>query len=330
MSIQIKGTGSFVPEKVLTNQDLEKIVDTTDEWITTRTGIKSRHIAPEDMPTSEMVVAAAKNALDNAGIQADDLDFIIVATSSGDYPFPSTACVVQGKLGMTKKCQCLDISAACSGLLYSIDLGTNLLRGHKKYRYGLMIGAEKLSYLADWNDRATCVLFGDAAAGVVLEKVDDGSDDDFLLASSLGADGTCVDLLLHPAGGSAMPVTAENVDTHDNALNMNGPEVFKHAVPAMVSAAKAVLADADVASDRLRWVIPHQANKRIIDAVAARLDVTEDHVFVNIQNYGNTSAASIGLCLDELNRSGQLRKGDLVLATTFGAGLTWASALIRW
>ena len=170
MSIQIKGTGCYVPEKVLSNQDLEKIVDTTDEWITTRTGIKNRHIAPEDMPTSDMALAAAKSALENAGLNADDLDFIIVATSSGDYPFPSTACVVQGKLGMTKKCQCFDISAACSGLLYSLDLGKNLLRGHKNYRYGLVIGAEKLSYLADWKDRATCVLFGDAASAVILEK----------------------------------------------------------------------------------------------------------------------------------------------------------------
>ena len=330
MSIQIKGTGCFVPEKVLSNQDLEKIVDTTDEWITTRTGIKNRHIAPEDMPTSNMALAAAKNALENAGISADDLDFIIVATSSGDYPFPSTACVLQGKLGMKKKCQCFDISAACSGLLYSLDTGANLLRGHKNYRYGLMIGAEKLSYLADWKDRATCVLFGDAASAVILEKVDDGSDESCLLATDLGADGSCVSLLLHPAGGTAIPVTAENVDTHENALNMNGPEVFKHAVPAMVSAAKTVLADANIPADRLRWVIPHQANKRIIDAVAARLDVTEEHVYVNIQNYGNTSAASIGLCLDELSRSGQLQKGDLVLATTFGAGLTWAAALIRW
>ncbi|MBO5959156.1 MAG: ketoacyl-ACP synthase III [Lentisphaeria bacterium] len=330
MSIKLKGTGCFVPERVLSNQDLEKIVDTTDEWITTRTGIKNRHIAPEEMPTSDMALGAARNALENAGLQPDDLDFIIVATSSGDYPFPSTACVLQGKLGMKKKCQCFDISAACSGLLYSIDTGTNLLRGHKNYRYGLMIGAEKLSYLADWKDRATCVLFGDAASAVILEKVDDSANDDFLLASSLGADGTCVDLLLHPVGGSANPATAENVDTHDNALNMNGPEVFKHAVPAMVAAAKVALTEAGVAAEQLRWVIPHQANKRIIDAVASRLGVTEEHVFVNIQDYGNTSAASIGICLDELNRSGRLERGDLVLATSFGAGLTWASALIRW
>ena len=329
MSIQIKGTGRFVPEKVLSNQDLEKIVDTTDEWITTRTGIKNRHIAPEDMPTSEMALGAAKCALEFAGIQADDLDFIIVATASGDYPLPSTACVVQGKLGMTKKCQCFDLSAACSGLLYSLDVGTNLLRGHKNYRHGLVIGVEKLSYLADWNDRATCVLFGDAASAVILEKVDDGSDDDCLIATNLGADGSCVDLLLHPAGGTAIPVTAENVDTHENALNMNGPEVFKHAVPAMVGAAKNVLAEAGIPSDRLRWVIPHQANLRIINAVAQRLGIPTERVFVNVHKYGNTSGAAVAIALDEVVKTGRAKKGDIVLLVTFGAGLTWSSAAIR-
>ncbi len=329
MAIRILGTGRFIPERILTNADLEKMVDTNDEWITTRTGIKERHIAPEEMPNSDMALGAARNALENAGLTPDDLDFIIVACVSGDYVFPSTSCVLQGKLGMTKHCACFDIAAACSGLLYSIDIGTNLLRGHKNFRRGLMIGSEKLSYFVDWKDRATCVLFGDAASAVVIGK-DDNLEEDCILSSCLGANGHHVNLLYHPVGGSAAPVTHENLGTHAHALNMGGPEVFKLAVPAMVSAAKKVLEDAGVPSSSLRWVIPHQANKRIIDAVAARLDVAPDKVYANIQNYGNTSAASIGICLDELNRSGQLQRGDLILTTSFGAGLTWAANLIRW
>lgn len=305
------------------------MVDTNDEWITTRTGIKQRHIAPKEMPNSDMALDAARKAIANAGIQPDDLDFIIIATASGDYQFPSTSCVLQGKLGLSKHCACFDVAAACSGLIYSMDIGTNLLRGHKNYKYGLVIGSEKLSFLVDWRDRATCVLFGDAASAVVLKK-DDTEEDDFLLASCLGANGIHTALLYQPVGGSACPVTHENIDSHGKYLNMGGPEVFKLAVPAMVQAAKSVLADAGVESSRLRWVIPHQANKRIIDAVASRLDVSPERVYINIHNYGNTSAASIGICLDELNRSGQLQSGDLVLVTSFGAGMTWAAALIRW
>ncbi len=331
MSIRILGTGKFVPERILTNADLEKMVDTNDEWITTRTGIKERHIAPKEMPTSDMALAAARNALENAGLTPDDLDFITVASVSGDYVFPSTSCVLQGKLGANKHCACFDIAAACSGLLYSLDIGTNMLKGHKDWKRGLMIGTEKLSYFVDWNDRATCVLFGDAASAVIIGKDEDCTEDeDFLLSACLGANGHHIGLLYQPVGGSAAPVTHETLGTHAHALNMGGPEVFKLAVPAMVSAAKTVLADAGIASSELRWVIPHQANKRIIDAVAARLDVTPEKVYCNIQNYGNTSAASIGICLDELNRSGQLKRGDLVLLTSFGAGLTWAANLIRW
>lgn len=328
MAIRILGTGHYTPDRILTNADLEKIVDTSDEWITTRTGIKQRHIAPEDMPTSEMALIAAQRAIENAGIDKNEIDFISVATASPDYRFPSTACVVQGKLGV-QKCACYDIVAACSGLLYSIDLGTNLLRGHKKYKYGLVIGAEKLSYLADWSDRATCVLFGDAASAVII-GYDDSAEEDFLLGADIGADGSRTDLLIQPAGGSACPSTPENVLTHAHRLNMEGPEVFKLAVPAMVRSSKKVLEETGIASAKLRWVIPHQANKRIIDAVFARLEVEPEQMFVNIENHGNTSAASIGICLDTLNRNGQLQRGDLVLMTSFGAGLTWATTLIRW
>lgn len=328
MAIRILGTGHYTPDRILTNTDLEKIVDTSDEWITTRTGIKQRHIAPPDMPTSEMALFAAQRAIENAGIDKSEINFISVATASPDYRFPSTACVLQGKLGI-QKCACYDVVAACSGLLYSIDLGTNLLRGHKNYKYGLIIGAEKLSYLADWSDRATCVLFGDAASAVIIGR-DDSIDEDFLLGADIGADGFRKELLIQPAGGSACPSTPENVLTHEHRLNMEGPEVFKLAVPAMVRSSKKVLEETGISSAELRWVIPHQANKRIIDAVFARLEVEPEQMFVNIENYGNTSAASIGICLDTLNRNGQLHRGDLVLMTSFGAGLTWATTLIRW
>lgn len=328
MAIRILGTGHYAPDRILTNADLEKIVDTSDEWITTRTGIKQRHIAPADMPTSEMALIAAQRAIENAGIDKDEINFISVATATSDYRFPSTACVVQGKLGIPK-CACYDLSAACSGLLYSIDLGTNLLRGHKNYKYGMLIGAEKLSYIADWSDRATCVLFGDAASALII-GYDDSADEDFLLSADIGADGSRKNLLIQPAGGSAWPSDPENVLTHAHHLNMEGPEVFKLAVPAMVRSSKKVLEEAGVNPAELRWVIPHQANKRIIDAVFARLEVEPEQMVVNIENYGNTSAASIGLCLDKLNRNGELHRGDLVLMTSFGAGLTWASTLIRW
>lgn len=328
MAIRIFGTGHYTPERILTNADLEKIVDTSDEWITTRTGIKQRHIAPADMPTSEMALIAAQRAIEDAGIDKNEIGFISVATATADYRFPSTACVLQGKLGI-QKCACYDIAAACSGLLYSLDIGTNLLRGHKNHKYGLIVGAEKLSFLADWSDRATCVLFGDAASAVIIGR-DDSEEEDFLLGSDLGADGSRTNLLIQPAGGTACPSTPENVLTHAHHLNMEGPEVFKLAVPAMVRSAKKVLEETGISSAELRWVIPHQANKRIIDAVFARLEVEPEQMVVNIENYGNTSAASIGICLDMLNRNGQLRRGDLVLMTSFGAGLTWATTLIRW
>ena len=329
MSVRIIGIGAYSPEKILTNQDLEKLVETSDEWITSRTGIKTRHIAAENETCSDMACNAARRALASAGIKAEDLDFISVATASGDYRFPSTACVLQGKLG-NLKCACYDVTAACSGLLYSLQIGDGLLRSKKQYRYGLVIGAEKLSAITDWTDRNTCVLFGDGAAAVILEKVDDGSDESFILGSCLGADGSQTAILNMPAGGTLRPSSHETVDQRLEFITMNGRETFKHAVPAMINASKAAIADAGIEPEEIRWVIPHQANKRIIDAVASRVGVTPEHVYINIDHFANTSAASTGLCLDELSRNGQLERGDLVLLTAFGSGLTWASLLIRW
>lgn len=329
MSARIIGIGAYAPEKILTNQDLEKTVETTDEWITSRTGIKTRHIAAEGENCSDLACEAAKRAIANANLKPEDIDFISVATASGDYHFPSTACVLQGKLG-NLTCPCYDVVAACSGLLYSLQLADGLLRSKKSYRRGLVIGAEKLSGITDWTDRNTCVLFGDGAAALVIEKTDDGKDDDFILGSCLGADGSQTEILLQPAGGTALGTSHETVDARLHFIKMNGRETFKHAVPAMINASKAAIADAGVDPAEIRWVIPHQANKRIIDAVASRIGVTADHVYINIDHFANTSSASTGLCLDELSRAGQLKRGDLILLTAFGSGLTWASLLIRW
>lgn len=328
MSIKIIGTGSYAPAKTLTNDDLAKFVDTNDEWITTRTGIKMRHIASDDEKNSDMALQASLRALENAGITADQLDFISVATVSGDSILPSTSCIIQGKLG-NLKCACYDVLAACSGFLYSLQLGLGFLKGRKKYRYGLVVGVEKLSALTDWTDRNTCVLFGDGASAAVIAK-DDSDDSDFILGGCFGADGKQTSILCIPAGGTLIPASHDTVDNKLHFIRMDGREVYKYAVPAMTKAAKEALDDAELTAEDIRWVIPHQANKRIIDAVAARLGLSEEKVFSNIDRYANTSAASIGICLDELARSGRLVKGDKVLLTAFGAGLTWAALVVEW
>lgn len=330
MAIKIIGTGSYAPEKVLTNADLEKMVETSDEWITTRTGIKERHIAPEDMPTSELAYRASVKALEAAGIDASQLGFISVASVSNDKIFPSTACLLQRKLNCAP-CPAYDIQAACSGLLYSLELASGMLRTYKRYKYCLVVGAEKFSPMVDWTDRTTCVLFGDGASALVLERDDSLPDsEDFYLSSILGADGNNADILEIPAGGTAMPTTHETIDKRLHYIRMDGQETFKLAVNGMVSACRATLEDAGVTSDQLAWVVAHQANKRIVTAVSSRLNVDDERVYINVDRYGNTSAASIGICLDELARAGKLKKGDLVLLTAFGAGMTWGAMLIRW
>ncbi|MDR0933350.1 MAG: ketoacyl-ACP synthase III [Victivallales bacterium] len=328
MSIRIAGTGSYVPEKILTNADLEKMVETNDEWIRTRTGIEERHIASDEQATSDLAYAASVKALEMANLSGNDLDAIIVGTITPDYVFPSTGCVLQDRLGATGAF-CFDLEAACSGLLYSLEVAYSLMKTHpKRYRHVLVVGAEKLSSITDWTNRNTCVLFGDGAGAVLLEN-NDNSDSDCVIGSDLHTDGGFGDILKMPAGGSRMPASKESIESHSHFIHMEGKEVFKLAVNAMVSAGKTVLDEAGITPDEVKLVIPHQANSRIILAVAPRLGVPEERVFININHYGNTSAASIGICLDEAVRSGRIDKGDYVLLTAFGGGLTWGAMLLK-
>ncbi len=330
MSIRIIGTGAYTPDHILTNADLEKLVDTTDEWITTRTGIKERHIADKDTPTSELAKQAALRAIEMAGIKPEQLDLISIATATPDTIFPSTACVLQRKIGAVNAA-CYDLVAACTGLIYSLEVAYSLLKAFpRKYRYALVLGADKLSSIVNWEDRSTCVLFGDGASAVVLYNDVDSNEPDFVVESKIGAAGIYSDLLSMPAGGSAKPASHETVDQHLHCIRMSGTELFKLAVAGLVDSCKEVLTVSGVAAEEIAWVIPHQANMRIISAAAQRLDIPVERVYVNIERYGNTSAASIGICLDELCRSGKLKKGDYILTTAFGGGLTWGAMLIRW
>ena len=328
MGIRIIGTGRYTPERLLTNADLEKMVDTSDEWIVSRTGIKERHIARPDETTSDMAAKAAEAALEIAGISADTLDLIIVSTVTPDMPFPNTATIVQKKIGAAP-CVCFDIEAACSGLLYGLNTAYGMMASPLQYKRALVIGAEKLSSIVDWTDRSTCVLFGDAAAAVILENDGNPETPDFYADGVVSANGNYGDILQMPAGGSAMPACHESVDGHLHFIKMGGPKTFQLAVHSMVEACRTLIDRATIPLEKIRWVIPHQANWRIISAVASRLDMPEK-VYQNVQRYGNTSSASIGLCLDELNRSGQLEKDDYVLIVSFGAGLTWGALLLRW
>ena len=326
----IIGTGSYVPERVLTNDDLSKIVDTSDEWITTRTGIKERRIAADDEATSDMATKAALRALEAANMKAEDIELIIVATVTPDMFFPSTACIVQKKLGAANAV-CFDISAACSGFLYALQVARNFINTGTRGT-ALVIGAEKLSSLINWKDRNTCVLFGDAAGAVVLKRVSEGEADapGRVLSTVMGSDGNLVDLLKVPGGGSACPITAENAESRPNTIHMEGRETFKHAVTRMSQAAEQALELAGLQKSDINMVIPHQANARIISAIADRLGLPEDKTFMNLQKYGNTSAATIPVALDEANREGRIQRGDVLLLVAFGGGFTWASTVLRW
>lgn len=328
MGIKIKGTGRCIPDKILTNDDLEKMVDTSDEWIVTRTGIKERHIAENNQTSSDLAAIAAKNALENAGITADMIDLIIVSTVTPDHPFPSTSALVQQKIG-AGKCPCFDIEAACSGLLYALNTAYGMMASPLAYKRVLVIGAEKMTSLVNWEDRSTCVLFGDGAAAFVLENDGDPDTPDFYVAGEVAADGNAADILQVPAGGSAMPASEQTVAEKLHTIHMGGPKTFHLAVLSMVNACRAVLEKSGTKAEDIIWAIPHQANRRIIDAVATKLGIPEK-VYLNVDRYGNTSSASIGICLDELNREGKIKKGDLILTASFGAGLTWAALLIRW
>jgi 3-oxoacyl-[acyl-carrier-protein] synthase-3 len=321
----ITGVGSYVPEKILTNNDLEKMVETSDEWITTRTGIKERRIAAADEFTSDLAAKAAVQAMEMAGVTAEQIDLIIVASITPDMPFPNTACLVQQKIG-ARRVPAFDIEAACSGFLYALEVGQSFITS-RTFETVLVIGAEKLSSITNWKDRNTCVLFGDGAGAAILQN---RSESHGLLTTALGADGAKAELLSMPGGGSRCPATVQTVQDGLHFLRMDGKETFKNAVQAMCSAATEVLARCEIDITRIKCVIPHQANRRIIDAVGERLGATPDQLFVNLHKYGNTSAASVAIALDEAVRSGRVTRGDLVLIVAFGAGLTWGAAVIEW
>lgn len=317
--------GAYVPEKILTNADLEKMVDTTDEWITTRTGIQQRRIACEGEHTSDMAAKAARLAMERAGVTGEDIDLIIVATITPDMMFPSTACLVQQKIG-ARRAAAFDIEAACSGFIYALEIAQQFIASHT-YNTVLVIGAEKLSSIIDWKDRNTCVLFGDGAGAAILQS---RGDTHGLLTACMGADGSKGELLSMPAGGSRQPATIDSVNARLHYLRMDGKETFKSAVNAMYQAAQEALRRCEIDISQIKLVIPHQANRRIIDAVGERLGARPEQVFVNLHKFGNTSAASVAIALDEAVTAGLIQRGDLVLLVVFGAGLTWGAAVIEW
>lgn len=326
-SVIIAGVGSYAPEKILTNDDLSKIVNTSDEWIRTRSGIRERHIAADNEATSDLAIRAARSALADANTKVDEIDLLIVATCTPDYPLPATACVVQHKLGVPPHATCFDIAAACTGFLYAMEIAYGqLLTG--RYKCALVIGAEKLSTIVDWKDRATCVLFGDGAGAAVLKKIDQSGVG--IIGSDLGADGEMLESLYTPAGGSRQPASALTVEARGHYLHMKGKEVFKTAVRVMETVAREMVEQHHLTFDQINLVIPHQANHRIIESLAGNLGVPLDRFYVNLDRYGNTSAASIPLALDEARRAGRIKPGDYTLLVAFGAGLTYGATLIRW
>lgn len=323
---RIIGTGSSLPNKILTNAELELMVDTNDEWITSRTGIKQRRIAAEGEFTSTFAVEASCRALEMAGVNADELDLIILGTVTPDFPFPSTACIIQHEIG-AHNAAAFDISAACSGFVYGLSIADKYIRSGIAKK-ALIVGAEVLSRIVDWSDRNTCILFGDGAGAAVVEASDSDSG---ILSTHIYSNGSFWETLYQAGSGSRNPATSnKTIDERLFYLKMEGNDVFKHAVRAMEEAACAALSANSISSSDISLFIPHQANKRIIDATGKRLGLTEDKVFVNLHNYGNTSAASIPIALDEANRSGRLATGDIVLLDAFGGGFTYGSALMRW
>ena len=324
-SAGIVGVGHYAPPDILTNADLEKMVDTSDEWIVTRTGIRERHIADASMATSDMCYEAAQKALSDAGMSAPDLDLIIVATVTPDHAFPSTACLLQSRLG-AEKAAAFDLSAGCTGFIYALTTGAQFIQGGM-YENVLVIGAEMLTSITNWEDRSTCVLFGDGAGAAVLRPCEEGKG---LLSSFLAADGSAGSLLCLPAGGTRQPLTEDLMKENKHKLYMDGSEVFKIAVRNMETAILNVLESIDAKPEDVSLLIPHQANRRIIDAINKKLGLPEERVFVNIDRYGNTSSASVPIALSEAVEEGRLKDGDLLVMTAFGAGMTWGAVALRW
>lgn len=324
-SVGIIGTGSSLPEKIVTNADLEKIVDTTDEWIVSRTGIRERRFADENTATSDLAYDASLKAMEAANITADDIDLIIVATVTPDMAFPATACIIQDRLD-AKNAAAFDLEAACSGFLYGVAVGQQFI-ATGVYRKVLVVGAETLSKIVDFEDRSTCVLFGDGAGAVVLGEVEEGKG---ILSIDLGSDGEGGKYLAVPAGGSRKPTTIDTVKNREHYIYMGGSEVFKFAVRIMGQAAAAVIDRAGLKLDDIDYMVPHQANNRIIQAAAKRIKIPMENVKVNLDRLGNMSAASVPVALDEAIREGKIKEGDNVILVGFGGGLTWGAALIKW
>lgn len=324
-SVGIIGIGSYVPEKTLTNHDLEKKVKTSSEWIFSRTGILERRIAAEGTSTSDLAVEAARRAIADAAIDPCEIDLIVLVTASPDFIFPATACQVQNKLGI-KDIPAFDVMAVCTGFSYGLSVAAQYV-ATRTYKTVLLVGAEAISRFIDWTDRNTCVLFGDGAGAVVLREVEPGYG---LLSSFLAAEGSGIDLIKIPAGGASMPCSEEVLEKRLNCIQMSGNEVFKFAVRAIPQAARKALHLADLKISDVDYFIPHQANGRIIEAAAKRLHVHTSKVVYNISRYGNTSTASIPLAIDELYQQKRLKKGDVLLLVGFGSGLTWGANVVRW
>jgi 3-oxoacyl-[acyl-carrier-protein] synthase-3 len=324
MRSRISGTGSYVPDRILSNADLERMVATSDAWITERTGIRERRIAAPGQACSDLGAEAARRALKAAGVSAADLEFILVGTCTPDQPLPSTACLIQAQLGATRAAAC-DVSAACCGFVYALSVGDAFVKtggGHV-----LVIGSEVMSAIMDWSDRGTCILFGDGAGAVVLSPSDSERG---ILSTSLHSDGCLADLICVPGGGSRMPPSEKMLSEGAQYLKMKGNETYKVAIKTLEDVARETMAANGMSITDVDLYVPHQANVRIIRAVAERLRLPMEKVFLNLDRYGNTSAASIPLALDEAVQAGRVKNGDMVLLGAFGGGLTWASALIRW
>lgn len=322
--VRFLGTGSVVPEKVLANADLEKIVDTSDEWIQTRTGIRERRIADPGVATSDIAYDACVRALESASVDPVDLDAIIVGTVTPDYIFPSTACILQDRLG-ARHIMAFDLLAGCSGFMYALQAGKGIIDGGNAKKV-LVVGAETLSTIMDFQDRSTCILFGDGAGAVVLSK----SDTPGIMSITMGANGSQWELLYMPGGGSRIPASEESIKNRAHFLKMAGQEVFKEAVKAIESSSMEAIRLADLTPDDIDLFIPHQANYRILEAVRKRIGLPAEKVFSNLDRYGNTSSASVPIALDEAVRSGRVKKDDKILISVFGAGFTWGAAVVNW
>ena len=324
-SAGIISLGTYVPERIMTNFDFEKIIDTTDEWIRTRTGVEERRFAAPEQATSDLCIEAAKKALENAKLTAEDIDMIIVATCTPDYQLPSTACIVQKKLGATNA-GAFDVNAACSGFIYGLTLATGLVKSNMNKRI-LVIGAETLSKSMDMQDRNTCILFGDGATAAIVSEVEEGYG---ILSTYLGADGDLNGALIVPAGGSRTPTSEQTIEERGQYIKMKGQEVFKFAVNALPNATLEALNRAGLKPSDIDFFVPHQANSRIIETAAKKLDIPLEKFYMNMAKYGNTSAASIGIALTEAFEKGLIKKGDTVAMVGFGAGLTYAGMIVKW